>query len=167
MGDTPRAQLPTVLPPRLGIRYHGGRSHGAGVAGSGSSEPSVAMTTRRPSITSTTVRFSATGRQPACSSDVQRQLVRIVEEAVTNAVRHAGGTEIHVQLTYDRGSVALDISDDGVGFNPAERSGSPTAHFGLMGMRERCEEIGGTFRLTSSPGGGTQVRAVVPVAGGG
>jgi signal transduction histidine kinase/ligand-binding sensor domain-containing protein len=103
------------------------------------------------------------GRRPDnASPDVDLQLLRIAQEAVTNAIRHGHATRIDIGLSYDERQVALTIADDGCGFDPH----APTAashddeHFGLVTMRERAEHVGGGVRIESVPGAGTTVHAL-------
>lgn len=95
---------------------------------------------------------------------VTQQLQRIAQEAVTNAMRHADATRIRIQLCYDDGSVALRVSDNGRGFDPARPVFTPEDHWGLANMKERADQIGAQFRLTSSPGAGTEIETVVSTA---
>ena len=85
-----------------------------------------------------------------------------MQEAITNIVRHARATRIDV-LTERRGDrVIVMVEDDGVGFDPKLIRGGD--HFGLLGMRERAESLGGTMTVESSPGAGTTVVVEVPCA---
>jgi PAS domain S-box-containing protein len=107
------------------------------------------------------VRFKARGlageRLPAA---METDLYRVVQEAMTNVVRHARATRVDV-LAQRRGEqVMVMVEDDGVGFEPGQvRRGD---HFGLLGMRERAEALGGTLTLESAPGAGTTVVVEVP-----
>lgn len=90
-------------------------------------------------------------------------LYRVVQEALTNVVKHARAERIWLSLRGDNGSVVLEVRDDGVGFEPAQAGGAAGGtHFGLMTMRERVEMLGGTWSIQTRPGVGTRVRAVVP-----
>jgi signal transduction histidine kinase len=103
------------------------------------------------------------GRRPDnASPDVDLQLFRIAQEAVTNAVRHGHPTRIDISVSYDARQVTLTIADDGCGFDPhAQTSASrDNEHFGLITMRERAEHVGGGLRIESAPGTGTTVHAV-------
>ena len=95
--------------------------------------------------------------------DVETQLYRIAQEAVTNAVRHARAREIGVMLQHRDGRLRLIVEDDGCGFDPAgaERSGC----LGLVGIRERAETLGGTLSVESSAGAGTTVVLDAPDGG--
>jgi signal transduction histidine kinase len=91
-------------------------------------------------------------------------LLRIGREAISNAVRHARATEVHVQLTYDPTTVSLCITDNGRGFEWA--SSEVADHWGLATMHERAEQLGGRLRLSSSPGRGTRIEFIAPFANG-
>ena len=85
--------------------------------------------------------------------------LRIVLEAATNVVRHAAATTCVVALSADGGELAVQVDDDGSGM-PAEA----VPGVGSSSMRERAEEVGGTLAVGPRPGGGTRVRAVLPLA---
>jgi signal transduction histidine kinase len=109
------------------------------------------------------VRFKARGftaeRLPTA---VETALYRVVQEAITNVVRHAHANRIDI-LTERRGDrVTVMVEDDGGGFEPKRVRGGD--HLGLLGMRERAESLGGTLTLESSPGAGTTVVVEVPCA---
>jgi signal transduction histidine kinase len=95
---------------------------------------------------------------------VQQQLVRIAQEAVINAVRHAEATHIRLELWYEENSVGLRVADNGRGFDPAKPVFAPEDHWGLANMKERADQIGAQFRLTSSPGRGTEIETVVSLS---
>ncbi len=99
------------------------------------------------------------GRLPA---DVERELFRIMQEAVTNAVRHAHASHLSVALERRPDRVVLTVSDDGVGFD-AHTRGIRSRRLGLTSMRERAHALGGAVVVESSPGAGTTVVAEVPV----
>jgi signal transduction histidine kinase len=90
---------------------------------------------------------------------VEHAVLRIVQEALANAVKHAQPNRIRLRLRRQDGQVAVTVSDDGSGFDPAraERHG-----MGLGLMRERVAELGGAFQLESTPGEGTSVRILLP-----
>ena len=92
------------------------------------------------------------------SADAREALIRIVREAVTNAARHGHATEVRVELENGNG-LRLVVADDGQGFDSdAPRGGG----FGIIGMRERAEALGGVFTLSSEPGEGTAIEVVLP-----
>ena len=90
--------------------------------------------------------------EPAVRSD----LLRIVSEATTNAVRHSGASEVWLSLTGGE-AVVLKIADDGVGFQPDGGDSGLYSGFGLTSMRERAERAGGRLRVSSDPGCGTVI----------
>jgi signal transduction histidine kinase/ligand-binding sensor domain-containing protein len=112
------------------------------------------------------VRFatSVTGTPRQCSAKVENQLLRIGQEAITNAVRHADAKRIHLELKFDERAVALRVSDDGRGFDGECPAADADRHYGLATMRERAEELGGRFTLDAAVGRGTAVETIVPIA---
>lgn len=86
-------------------------------------------------------------------------LLLVAQEAIHNALRHAAAATIDVVATFngDAGDVTLRIVDDGVGFVCGEQVGPDQGHFGLAGMRERIERLGGDLQIQSAPGAGTTV----------
>lgn len=93
-------------------------------------------------------------------AETQWELMRIIREAVHNAVKHADANELRVTLHSDGGQVRLCVEDDGRGFDPNR----PRDGFGLAGMRERTKNAGGLWWVYTLPSQGTQVVAVIPVA---
>jgi signal transduction histidine kinase len=99
-------------------------------------------------------------------TDLQRideHLLRIGQEAMTNAVRHGAATTIGVELRYDVDSVVLRVRDDGKGFDTGLAMVADGIHWGLKTMRERAEQIGGALRIESANGQGTVIEVIVPV----
>jgi signal transduction histidine kinase len=92
--------------------------------------------------------------------EVEREVLRIAQEALQNALRHAQAKTIEVRLTSDEGRVRLAISDDGVGFEPAAPA-LRSRRLGLTSMEERAEAIGGTLSIESRPGAGTTIELEV------
>jgi signal transduction histidine kinase len=108
------------------------------------------------------VRVDVTGR---LSADAETVLYRVMQEAVTNAGKHAMAANICLSLRASDEGVELVIADDGVGFVAETQTHLlQSGHFGLAGMRERMELVGGTFEVLSTPGAGTTVRAWMPEA---
>ena len=95
---------------------------------------------------------------------VEEQLLRIGQEAILNAVRHAQPKEVCVELQYNDDSLVLRVLDDGRGFNPEHVVAEADGHYGLVSMKERAQEIGGGFTISSRIGRGTEVQAVVPIS---
>ncbi|HSP63814.1 MAG TPA: two-component regulator propeller domain-containing protein [Pyrinomonadaceae bacterium] len=93
---------------------------------------------------------------------VEDNLLRIAQEAINNAVKHARAQQIFVHLVFDARRVQLSVRDDGRGFEHQGTGKEGSEHFGVVGMRERAEQIGGTFSIHSTNGSGTEV--VVDVA---
>ena len=93
---------------------------------------------------------------------VQHNLLRIAQEAITNAVKHANATRIDVTLQPQSDAVLLTIMDDGSGFDPAIRSRAE-GHFGLRGIRTRARSIRAELRVKSAPGTGTTIQVSVPL----
>jgi signal transduction histidine kinase len=98
----------------------------------------------------------------ALDGDTEQALFRIAQEAITNAVKHASGTEVAVRIDRTDGQVTLEVTDDGGGFDPHARAIS-ARRLGLVSMRERAAEAGGVLTIESVIGTGTTVRAEVPV----
>jgi signal transduction histidine kinase len=84
-------------------------------------------------------------------------LVCIGQEAVSNAIRHAHPSSITIHLKYESDALSLSIRDDGRGFYASDRSTSRRGHFGIPVMEERARKLGGTLRLQTSIGAGTEV----------
>jgi signal transduction histidine kinase len=97
---------------------------------------------------------------PRLAPEVESTAYRIVQEGLTNVVKHAGAAVVQVRIAEVDGHLEVVVRDDGSGFEPS----APGSGFGLTGMRERVEMLGGTLALESSPAGlGTLVRASLPV----
>ena len=102
------------------------------------------------------------GGLPDLPGDVEHQVLRVGQEAVANALRHAGASCVRVHLGGDRpGWVVLRIEDDGRGFDPDAR-GLRARRLGLTSMHERAASIGGHLRIESTPGAGTVVEMRFP-----
>ena len=101
------------------------------------------------------------------SPAVTTTLFRIVQEAVSNIVRHAAAKSVMIVLELSAGAVQLRIQDDGRGFNPgdASRDAVELQRLGLLGIRERAELLGGQFQIESGPEKGTILQVTIPVGG--
>ncbi|GAB4437905.1 MAG: hypothetical protein OHK0026_03330 [Rhodocyclaceae bacterium] len=103
------------------------------------------------------------GRLPAA---VELGSFRIVQEAITNVLRHAGAAHVEIELAREAGALSLSVRDDGRGFDPAAvGSGEARFRLGLLGMNERAAALGGSLAILSSPGAGTVVSARIPIPG--
>lgn len=91
------------------------------------------------------------------------QLVRILQESLTNVRKHSRATAAKVEVRRRDGSLTVAVSDDGVGFSQTAIPRGEFPRFGLATMRERAESIGGTFQIEGAPGQGTRVRVTVPL----
>jgi hypothetical protein len=85
-----------------------------------------------------------------------------VQEAVLNVARHARAQNVLIQAARQEGTVEIEIEDDGRGFDPATAP-SDRPHYGLMGIRERAELLGGTASIDTAPGRGTRLEIRVPL----
>jgi signal transduction histidine kinase len=90
--------------------------------------------------------------------ETEQELYRLAQEALNNVLKHAHARHVAVRLDVSADRAILEVVDDGVGFEPSLRNGGG---FGLPGMRERAERLGGTLQVESEPGGGTRVRMEV------
>ncbi|MEU3608821.1 sensor histidine kinase [Streptomyces sp. NPDC035033] len=114
------------------------------------------------------MRFSASGTPVELPTPYEVALLRIAQSAVGNTVRHAAADRAEITLSFMEDSVALDVVDDGKGFDPeAVRPSGDGGGFGLPAMRSRAESLGGTFTVESAPGQGTAVAVTLPLPGGG
>jgi PAS domain S-box-containing protein len=101
----------------------------------------------------------------ALPEPVRLALFRIYQESLNNILRHAKANNIYVHFTFDENSAEIRVEDDGVGFEVPRHwvELARYGHYGLVGMRERAEALGGQFELVSKPGKGTRYRAAVPL----
>jgi signal transduction histidine kinase len=102
----------------------------------------------------------ATVAEVALPPDTSEALLRLTREAVANAARHGHARLIELDLVED-GRLVLRVSDDGDGFD-IEAAGSAPGRRGLMGMRERVDELGGEIEIRSAPGHGAVVQVTLP-----
>ncbi|KAA9395708.1 sensor histidine kinase [Kocuria coralli] len=102
------------------------------------------------------------GTEVAVDAEVAHALLRVVQEALINAGKHARASSIRVTVTFFGRSVGVDIADDGIGFEP-DAVQEDTGGYGLRAMAWRMESLGGTFTVESTPGRGTVVAGIVPI----
>lgn len=86
----------------------------------------------------------------------------VAREALYNSVRHGHPRKVDLGVSFDENSCSVDVRDNGSGFDPAMLSSTATGHYGLIGMKERVERIGGKFVLRSQAGEGTELMIQVP-----
>jgi signal transduction histidine kinase len=105
-------------------------------------------------------RLALGGDDGRLAPETESAVYRVVQEALTNVVKHAQACHVRVEVTRVNGSVDVLVEDDGRGFDPVSCGDG----LGLVGMRERVELTGGRLEISSRPGGSTQVRAQLPAA---
>lgn len=101
------------------------------------------------------------GEERSIREDVFEATYGVGREAIVNAFRHAHAGSIDVQLTYGDDAFTLSVRDDGMGFAAGHGSSSPDRHWGLTGMKERADGVGGTLEVWSRPGAGTEIQLVL------
>ncbi|MBE9157796.1 PAS domain S-box protein [Nodosilinea sp. LEGE 06152] len=117
------------------------------------------VTQTRAAAMDTTLHYEIEGAVYALPTEVENNLLRMGQEALTNAIKHANADEIRVQLAYDRDQVCLRVKDNGQGFGVGSIPASEG--FGLLGMSERAERIGAQLTIRSQPGQGTEIIVTV------
>lgn len=110
------------------------------------------------------IDVETSGEIQTLSEVVEENLLRISQEAVTNIVKHSGATRMKIQLQFSPQSVVLRITDNGKGFAQENCAGPKDGHFGLLGISERTERMGGRVEIVSSTGG-TSVTVEIPAGG--
>jgi len=116
--------------------------------------------------TSTRVETEFNGFTRALPAQVEQNTFRIAQEAVTNALKHANARSIRIRLMLAHERLELSVQDDGQGFEHAGAFSTVKGHYGLLGMRERAEHMGGEMRFSSEPDRGTIVSVNVPLTPG-
>ena len=115
--------------------------------------------------TAVSAKVEVSGTFRPLSPLIEGNLLRIGQEAINNAVRHAQARNILVNLKFDAKRLQLSVQDDGHGFDYQESKNGDARHFGLVGMQERAERIGGTLSIDSGADKGTKVSVDVPISG--
>ena len=100
--------------------------------------------------------------EPEAPLEAKEAVYRIVQEAFHNTVKHARASDVGLKMERSAGSIELEVSDNGVGFDP---DGDFPGHLGLRSMRERAARLGGTLAAESERGEGTRIRARIPLRG--
>jgi signal transduction histidine kinase len=95
--------------------------------------------------------------------NVERELLRVAQEAVTNVERHAQARRLTVSTRREQDWLVLEVSDDGIGMAVSPDDAVSQGRYGLLGMRERAESVGGRVTVHSQAGRGTVVRCAVPL----
>jgi len=112
---------------------------------------------------------TVTGTPHSLTPDIKLTLLRVAQEALINCRKHARARQVVMTVSYMNNLVTLNVQDDGIGFDLAHLRPSSSEQsaggFGLMGMRERVEQLRGTLMIESAPGEGCTLMAAVPVAG--
>ena len=126
----------------------------------------LSNTARRLTVeTAVEVQVQVSGTFRPLMRSVEDNLLRIAQEAINNTVKHAAAEHILVNLVFDTRVVRLRVRDDGRGFDSQATGAEGTGHFGLVGMRERAAQIGGTLSIHSANGSGTEIVVDVPISG--
>ncbi len=110
------------------------------------------------------IRFEEVGAPRTLPSETRTALFRVVQEALTNVVKHAQARHAVVNLIFRQEDVIVQIEDDGRGFNPLTLAQAERSSWGLEGMRERATLLGGKAEIWSNPGYGTRVQVTIPYA---
>ena len=108
------------------------------------------------------LRFNVLGRSIPLRPAAFEEMYQIAREALSNACRHSGASEIEVELDYASHSLNMKIADNGVDMEDVVRTSGKEGHWGLLGMRERAERIKATLSITSQPGLGTIIDVRIP-----
>ena len=112
--------------------------------------------------TSLRTQLRVEGNVRKLAADVEAQILRVAQEAVSNAVQHSGASKLGVQINYLDKSLEVMVTDNGLGFEEAAVSSGDRLHFGLLGMKERAAQIRSVLVIQSKPGAGTRVILRVP-----
>jgi signal transduction histidine kinase len=109
-----------------------------------------------------TFESSVEGDPPEYSANLRRALIRIGQEAITNAVRHADAKRIRLDVRFETTAISLNVADDGCGFDVGRAQSETDDHYGLISMRERAEDVGAHLDIVSEKGRGTIVTLKAP-----
>jgi signal transduction histidine kinase len=109
-----------------------------------------------------TVEIHASGPPFALDQSTVHEVLMVAREALYNSVRHGRPRKVDLGVCFEENIFSMEVRDDGIGFDPAMLSSATTVHYGLIGMKERVERIGGKFVLQSRIGEGTELTVRVP-----
>jgi signal transduction histidine kinase len=109
-----------------------------------------------------TAEVRVVGAPRPLAASQEHHLLRIGLEALTNSIKHSGAAHIEIELHFGDGATELSVRDDGCGF-AHDGVDTPAGHFGLRGIRERVDKLGGSLCLKSRPGDGTRLEVTVPL----
>jgi signal transduction histidine kinase len=112
--------------------------------------------------TSVVFGITVVGSVQTLGQIVFSETVRIAREALLNCFQHAHASRIEVEITYSRALFYLRIRDDGIGINPSFVQQGKEGHWGLSGMRERAQKIGGRLNIWANSGAGTEIELTIP-----
>lgn len=112
------------------------------------------------------IGFESSGMPVVVDQEAEHHLLLVAREALSNAMRHGHPHRARIELGFERRRLRVVIADDGCGFDPAVATDPSSGHYGVVGMRERVEYLGGAFAVDSSPGHGTRVEIVIPLKSG-
>jgi signal transduction histidine kinase len=113
--------------------------------------------------TAVKTKLLVSGTYRELDTAIESNLLRICQESINNALKHATAHNIDITLEFGASLVRLSVRDDGCGFDSGIPFPAGDGHFGLLGMRERAEQNGGKLTVHSSPGGGTEISVEVPL----
>lgn len=109
------------------------------------------------------VKVERRGQHPPLRNEMRIVLFRAVQEILTNVVKHAHARKVRIVFTGKENELRIDVTDDGVGFDPSTAGAAATGGFGLFSTEERLRHLRGRVQIRSSPGRGTRVRLSVPL----
>jgi signal transduction histidine kinase len=114
--------------------------------------------------TEITAQFDVIGRARRFAPVIENNILRVGQEAISNAIKHSAARRIKVKLEFGEKQFVLEVTDDGRGFDP-QAPPSSEGGFGLTGMRERAAELKGELNIRSTPGRGAEIILGIPLSG--
>jgi signal transduction histidine kinase len=109
------------------------------------------------------LKLNLDDRHQELPAEVKYNLLCIVQEAITNSIKHSGARTVEVTLACSAGDLRLSIRDDGRGVIRGATNGADGGHYGMIGMKERASQMGAQFEFSTTPGQGTTVSVRVPI----